>query len=249
MTYKILIVEDEPIVSKYIEACLKNSGFEVAGIYTSGEEAIENIDKNAPDLVLMDINLNGQMSGTDAAVVIKESHNLPIIFLTAFTDDKNIQKSLESEPYGYLVKPFYEKELRTTIEIAMHKHDKVKLLQKERDLFYTIVENKGSTDGIYVRANNRLNNIKFTDICYVEALRDYINISTTTDNYTSRINMKEITKNLPEKDFVRVHKSFIVRLDKIYTIRHISLVLEDTMKEIPVGNFYRKALLARLNII
>jgi len=248
MASKILFVEDELIVSKYIEACLKNIGYEVIGSFTSGEEAIENVETLNPDLILMDINLNGVMMGTEAAVKIRELMDVPIVFLTAFTDDKNIKNALDSQPYGYLVKPFYEKELRTTIEIALHKHQKDMVVQKERDLFYSIITNSNS-DGFYVRANNRLKNIKFEDICYVEALRDYITISTTSDNYISRINMKEISKNLPERDFVRVHKSFIVRLDKIFSIKHISLVLEESMKEIPIGNFYRKGLLARLKIL
>lgn len=249
MTHRILIVEDELVVSKYIEACLKNIGYEVAEIITSGEEAVEKVQSIYPDLILMDIRLTGKMMGTEAAVKIKEILDVPIVFLTAYADDKNIEMAKDSEPYGYLVKPFYEKELHTTIEMALHKHEKVRLLKKERDLYYSVIENKNSSDSIYIRTNSRLKRIKFEEICYVEALRDYITINTTTENYTARISMKEIIKFIPERDFVRVHKSFIVRMDKIYSIKYVSLVIEGSMKEIPVGNFYRKDLYARLNLI
>lgn len=249
MAYRILIVEDELVVSKYIEACLKNIGYEIADIITSGEEAVKKAPDILPDLILMDIRLNGKMMGTEAAVKIKEEIDVPIVFLTAYADDKNIEMAKDSEPYGYLVKPFYEKELHTTIEMALHKHDKVKILKRERDLFYSIIENKNTDDSIYVRTNNRLKRIKFEDICFVEALRDYIIISTTTENYTARINMKEITRFLPERDFCRIHKSYIVRLDRIFSIKYVSLIVEGSMKEIPVGNFYRKDLYARLNML
>lgn len=123
------------------------------------------------------------------------------------------------------------------------------MLQKERDLFYSVIENKSTTDSIYIRTNSRLKRIKFDEICYIEALRDYIVISTATENYTARINMKEIGRYLPDRDFARIHKSFIVRLDKIYSIKYVSLIVEGSMKELPVGNFYRKDLYSRLNML
>ena len=249
MAHRILIVEDELVVSKYIEACLTNIGYEVADVITSGEEAVSKSQEIMPDLILMDIRLNGKMMGTEAAIKIKEIMDVPIVFLTAYADDKNIEMAKNSEPYGYLVKPFYEKELHTTIEMALHKHEKVRLLKKERDLFYSVIENKNPTDSVFIRTNSRLKRIKFDEIHYIEALRDYITISTATENYTARINMKEITRFLPERDFVRIHKSFIVRLDKIFSIKYVSLIVEGSMKEIPVGNFYRKDLYARLNML
>lgn len=246
---RILIVEDEVIVSKYIEACIANLGYETAEVITSGEEAVLNVEKINPDLILMDIRLSGKMMGTEAATKIKEKCDIPIVFLTAYADSKTIEMAKDSDPYGYLVKPFYEKELHTTIEIAIHKHEKVKQIRKERDLYYSIIDNKNADDCIYIRTNSRLQRVKFSEICYVEALRDYITITTTTDNYTVRINMKEITKYLPERDFVRIHKSFIVRLDKIFSIKYSSLIIEGSMKEILVGNFYRKDLYNRLNML
>lgn len=246
---RILIVEDEVIVSKYIESCLTNLGYEITGVFASGEEAVANAEEHNPNLILMDIRLSGKMNGTEAAVKITEMMDVPIVFLTAYTDEKTIEMAKDSDPYGYLVKPFYEKELQTTIEMALHKHSKVKQLKKERDLFYSVIENKNTADSIYIRTNSRLKRVKYEDICYVEALRDYITINTVDENYTVRINMKEIQKFLPEKDFVRIHKSFIVRMDKIFSIKYTSLIIEGSMKEIPVGNFYRKDLYSRLNML
>ena len=132
---RILIVEDEVIVSKYIEACLSNLGYEIAAVITYGEEAVQNTEIINPDLILMDVRLSGKMNGTEAAAQISQKMDVPIVFLTAYTDEKTIDMAKDSDPYGYLVKPFYEKELQTTLEMALHKHEKFRLLKKERDLF------------------------------------------------------------------------------------------------------------------
>lgn len=246
---RVLIVEDEVIVSKYIEACLTNLGYDIADVIVSGEEAVINAEILNPDLILMDIRLNGKMTGTEAAQKIREKIDVPVVFLTAYADNKTIELAKDSDPYGYLVKPFYEKELHTTIEMAMHRHAKDNQIKKERDLYFSVIENKNHNNCIYIRTNSRLKRIKFEEICYVEALRDYITINTTNENYTVRINMKEIHKYLPEIDFIRIHKSFIVRMDKIFTIKYTSLVIENSMKELPIGNFYRKDLYSRLNML
>ncbi|MEI6122361.1 MAG: response regulator [Bacteroidota bacterium] len=248
-TPRILIVEDEIIVSKYIEACITNLGYETIEVITSGEEAVLKAEELNPDLILMDIRLSGKMTGTEAAYKIKQMIDVPIVFLTAYADAKTIELAKESDPYAYLVKPFYEKELHTTIEIVIHKYEKVKQIKKERDLYYSVIDNKNAADCIYIRTNSRLKRVKFDEICYIEALRDYIIISTISDNYTVRINMKEITKYLPERDFVRIHKSHIVRLDKIFSIKYTSLIIDGSMKELAVGNFFRKDLYSRLNML
>src|SRR5690606_750558 len=125
----------------------------------SGEKAIEEIEDNRPDLVLMDIMLKGQMTGIDAANVIKERFGVPVIFLTAYADDNTLSKAKITEPYGYIIKPFKEKELQTTIEMAIYKHEKDEVVKKERDLYHSIIENKESKDSIFVRADYRLNKI------------------------------------------------------------------------------------------
>lgn len=245
----ILIVEDEIIVSKYIEACLQGLGYEIAAVIISGEEAVEKAESLKPGLILMDIRLAGKMLGTEAAVLIRQKMDVPIIFLTAYSDNKTIEMAKDSEPYGYLVKPFYEKELHTTIEMALHKHEKFVQVKKERDLYYSLVDNKNAGDSIYIRTESRLKRIKYQDICFVEALRDYIIIHTITDSYTARVNMKEIQSILPESEFIRIHKSYIVRLDKIFSLKYSDLIVEGSMKVLPIGNFYRKDLYNKLNMI
>lgn len=246
---KILIVEDESIVAKDIQNSLKKLGYLVPTIVSSGEKAIEEIEENRPELVLMDIMLKGQMTGIESANVIRDRFQIPVIFLTAYADDNTISQAKIAEPYGYIIKPFKEKELQTTIEMALYKHDKDMNLRKERDLYHSIIENKENKDSIFVRADYRLNKINYSDIYYVEALKDYVVINTSDNSFTTHTTMKEMVRILPSKDFVRVHRSFIVRLDKIFSIKYPDLVIEGKMKVIPIGGLYRKELYGRLNLI
>ncbi len=246
---KILIVEDESIVAKDIQNSLKKLGYQVSAVVNSGDKAIKEAEENRPDLILMDIMLKGKISGIEAAKEIKERFALPVIFLTAYADDNTLNKAKITEPYGYIIKPFKDKELQTTIELALYKYEKDEELRRERDLYHSLIENKESKDSIFVRADYRLNKINFDDIYFVEALKDYVVINTSDNSYTTHTTMKEMVRILPAKDFVRIHRSFIVNLNKIFSIKYPDLVIEGKMKVLPIGGLYRKELYGRLNLI
>lgn len=245
----ILIVEDESIVAKDIQHSLKKLGYNVVGICSSGEDAIKTIEEQKPDLVLMDIMLKGDMSGIDTAGVVREKHNIPVIYLTAYADESTLSKAKVSEPYGYIIKPFKEIDLHTSIEMAIYKHEKETDVKKERDFLYSIVENKDAKDIIFVKSNSRLVKVKTSDIYFVEALKDYVVINTANARYTIHSTMKDIEKKLPVSDFIRVHRSFIVRIDKIVAIEQPNLILEDDKKLIPIGGSYKDDLAKRLNMV
>ena len=246
---KVLIVEDESIVAKDIQNSLKKFGYQVTASVSNGEKALQEVEEDRPDIILMDIMLKGKMTGIEAAKVIKKRFDIPVVFLTAYADDGTLNSAKVSEPYGYITKPFKEKELQTTIEVAIYKHEKDLQIKKERDLYHSIIENKESKDSIFVRADYRLNKINFDDIFYVEALKDYVVINTTDNSYTTHTTMKEMVRILPSKDFVRIHRSFIVNLNKIFSIKYPDLVIEGKMKVLPIGGLYRKELYGRLNLI
>jgi DNA-binding LytR/AlgR family response regulator len=133
--------------------------------------------------------------------------------------------------------------------MAIYKHEKELDVKKERDFLYSIVENKESKDIIFVKSNSRLVKVKTSDIYFVEALKDYVVINTNTARYTIHSTMKDIEKKLPVSDFIRVHRSFIVRIDKIVAIEQPNLILEEDKKLIPIGGSYKDDLSKRLNMI
>src|SRR6266545_3318443 len=118
----ILVVEDEKIVAKDIQRTLSGLGYSVVGIASSGEEAVRKSAELRPGLILMDIRLGGAMNGIQAAGLIREQLNAPIVYVTAFSDSETLARAMSAEPFGYIVKPFKETDLRSTIELALYKH-------------------------------------------------------------------------------------------------------------------------------
>ena len=154
---KILIVEDDSIIALEIQSRLEEQGYGVLGPYTYGEDVIENIGNLDVDLILMDINLKGRLDGIQTALIIKNKFRKPIIYLTAYADKKTLERAKITEPFGYIIKPFDERELFTNIEMALYKHKiEMKLLESEQWLNTTL---KSIGDGVIATDINF--NIKF----------------------------------------------------------------------------------------
>jgi len=119
---KILVVEDQNIVALNLRNKLKNLGYAVPATASTGEEAIRKAELTGADLVLMDIMLKGDMDGIEAAKEIKTRFGIPILYLTAYTDDETLEKAKNTEPAGYISKPFKEEDLHSNIEMALHRY-------------------------------------------------------------------------------------------------------------------------------
>lgn len=252
--YKVLVVEDEFIVSKDIQNSLIKLGYNVIGSTATGEKAIELALANEPDVILMDIMLKGDLSGIQAAERILENKSIPIIFLTAYADESTLSKAKLVQPFGYIIKPFKDIDLHTTIEMAIFKHSKDQELLKERNFLYNLVENKDLTvsqntvEHIFVKSKSKLVRLIKSEILFIEALKDYVNIHTENGKFTVHSTMKDIEAKLGNEDFVRVHRSFIVRMDKISSIDYPTLILGKDKKAIPIGGSYRDELSNRINL-
>ena len=118
----ILVVEDEWVVADQICSNLKDLGYTVCSTASTGDEALGRVEEHSPDLILMDIVLKGKMDGIEAADRITSQFNIPVIYLTAYTNQEYIERAKQTKPFGYLVKPFKSNELHTNIEMALHKH-------------------------------------------------------------------------------------------------------------------------------
>ena len=119
---RLLVVEDESIVAMDIKHRAEGLGYDVLGIAASGEEAIKKTEENQPDLVLMDIVLKGKMDGVQAAQEIRERFDIPVVYLTAYSDEKTLSRAKLTGPFGYIIKPFEDRELHSAIEVALYKH-------------------------------------------------------------------------------------------------------------------------------
>jgi len=136
----ILIVEDEAVVAADLAGKLERAGYRPVGIASDGEEAIETAEAVSPDLVLMDIRLAGRMDGIEAAERIRSLCQVPVIYLTAHSDVGTLQRAVETEPFGYILKPFEERDLTTQIEIALYKHQSEQRLRDSEERYRRLVE-------------------------------------------------------------------------------------------------------------
>ena len=144
---RILIVEDEPVIGMDIHGSLKNLGYDVLAVVSTGEQACEKTDELKPDLILMDIVLPGKMDGIEAAKHIRQKYDIPVIYITAHSEAATFERAREAEPYGYLVKPIGKSDLYTAIETALHRSAMESRLRESEERYRTIIET--IEDGYY----------------------------------------------------------------------------------------------------
>ncbi|MEQ1733605.1 MAG: response regulator [Bacteroidia bacterium] len=244
----VVVVEDESIVSKDIQNSLKKIGYNVVGAAATADAAIALIEEFKPDVVLMDIMIKGDKSGIDVAEYVRENHSIPVIFLTAYADNATFNKAKNTEPYGYIIKPFKEIDLQTSIELALFKHEKNTTVIKERDLLTRLVESKQDSNIFFIKANSSLHKVYSKDIIYVEALKDYVMIHTRTQGrFTIHNTMKEVNNKLSSGEFIRIHRSFIVRLENVIAVDYFNLTLDFETKVLPIGASYRDNFYEHIN--
>lgn len=194
---RIMVVEDESLTGAYIEMNLENLGYFVTGIELSGKEAIEKAESERPDLVLMDITLQGDIDGIEAAHVIGTDLNIPVVYITANSDEKTLERAKVTEPYGYIVKPFGTRELQSNIEMALYRH---KMERKLKDLAHN-----DSLTGLPNRTlfMERLKNLLLIERRGIDAfalgyidLDGFKNINDTMGHDTGDLLLREVAERL-----------------------------------------------------
>jgi DNA-binding LytR/AlgR family response regulator len=242
---KVLLVEDDWIIAKEIAFSLQDFGFELLGPFESGEEALANIATLKPDIILLDIGLSGELNGIETAQRIKAEFPVPCIFLTALADMATIDKAKLTEPYGYLVKPASAETLYSTIEITLYNASQKKSALPP--VIPPLKEGLTMDDGIFLKTNKRLEKILLKNVLWIEAHDIYAMIHTETGKYLLNNSLKIVEEKFPLQKFIRVHRSFIVNIDKIDAIEENDLIINKIA--IPVGKTYRDKLMNRLSIL
>ena len=203
----IYIVEDERIIAKDIEATLRQVGYECAGYSISGEDALVKIPLAKPDLVLMDINLKEGITGVETAEKLKFITDVPVVYLTAYSDDKTLERAKKTEPYGYILKPYEERELRSIIEMALHKYKMEQQIRYNEKWYRTILNSTG--EGIIV-----------CDLSGVVAFANPMALELLDGNERAIIgnNIQEVFSIESRADSVYSHSPLtMVEGDKLYT--------------------------------
>lgn len=241
--FKILIVEDESLVSMDMVDMLQNLGYDVLPTAITYDEAVQVLSEHTPDLALLDINLGGTKTGVDLARYIRSNYNLPFIFITSHSDKATVASATSTQPNGYIVKPFQSEDLFTSIETALASwtgkanaaYDKLPTTGKLLD------------DCLFVKTDRNFVKVKIAEILYLQSDQNYLYIVTEKGKHIVRSSFKEFLENLPKEQFLQVHKSYIINLGKIESFSHTEVVVKDA--EIPLSRNYKDELFERINRI
>ncbi len=212
-TLRIMIVEDEPIIADEIAATIEDLGYTVAAKVIHGKDAAAVFLKSDPDVILMDINLGKGADGIQLASEIKQQKNIPLIFLSSYADKATIDRAKQTNPDGYIVKPFDEKDLQVAIEIAFHRFE----LQHK-----TMTEEKPDTflvnKHLFIRSKNKLVKLNPEEIVYAEAQSNYTLVKTEKEKYMLSTTLGIIEEKLVPFGFFRLHRSYLANITKIDAI-------------------------------
>lgn len=236
---KVVIVEDEIIVAKDISYTLEELGCTVLGIIMEGEKVVPFLEKELPDIILMDIMLQGTLNGIEVVQLINKIYDIPVIYLTANTDDHSFELAKATQPFAFIEKPFKRKVLIRTLELLIER------IAKERAT--AVEESFLLNDRIFLREGNKMVKVHLEDILFIEAERAYCRIKTEGKTFLLTSSLNGLAPKLPPTYFMRIHRSYIVNLQKIDSIEDNFVKIKN--ENIPVSRSYWKAFLNRVNVI
>ena len=237
---KIIIVEDEYPIALDTEMKLTSRGFSVLGIANSFASLMEIIGEDLPDIILMDINLGDGGNGIEIARKLKKIVSVPIVFLSAYSDPELVKSALETEPFGYLVKPYKIENLVITIQLARSQWlNKLPMSELK----------SGATDSgeVFVQSGSKLIKIDINEILFLQALDNYSIIQTDKNKIVVSSYLSQLAEKFSSKNFCQLHRSYVVNL------KHISSIDGNTAYvgkfEIPISRSNKAELISRLKLV
>lgn len=242
---RVLIVEDEFITLDTLRDELEEIGYEISGDAMRADEALAILERGDTDIAILDIHLKGSQSGIWLGAQIRDKYKIPFIFLSAFSDRKTIAEAAETNPSSYLVKPFTQADLYTSIELALLTHAKhqeeLQLPPSHAGVTAELLIN----DCIYVKEDLTYRKIPIADIHYVEAFKNYLELNVLDGRHVIRSTMKDFIAILPADHFLQTHRSFVVNIKKIDEIGGNFLQIGET--KVPISRNHKNEVLNRLN--
>ncbi len=241
---KVLIVEDESNYADTLEMFIDELGYEIAGVAANGKKALDLFEQEKPDLVLMDIHLEGELSGIDLARIFQGKKVTPIIYITSFDDPETFAKAKQTGPYGYLIKPFEPDTLQRSIELAVQH-----AFAEGEQVFENSEEVVLAAACFFVKDRNRLIKIRTEEILWVEVDDKYCMLHTKDRKFTLRQSLKELAQKLVPAAFVQSHRSYIVNATEIEDIDLSLFIVRINGAEVPLGRAHKDELMRRLQML
>lgn len=246
---KILVVEDEMLIGAKISLLLTNLGYEVTGILPRGEEALLHIKDNKPDIILLDINLKGDIDGIETAKRLQEISDTAIIYLTANADEATFNRAKTTSPQAFISKPFKQLDLQRAIELTISRmainennNNGVPVNNPDTDSAAFILH-----DRIFIRFKDRMIKILISDILYIEAERNYCRIFTREKEYLLSITLKAFEEKLPIQQFIRIHRSYVINLNNVEEVAEHHVMI--AQKAIPLSAALKENLMQHIKTL
>tara|TARA_R110000868_G_scaffold4211_13_gene26727 strand:- start:137337 stop:138098 length:762 start_codon:yes stop_codon:yes gene_type:complete len=247
---KILIVEDNVIIADDMQSMLEEIGYEIVDNVIVYEQAIEVLKSKQVDLVLIDIILASDKTGIDLGKHIRENYNIPFIFVTSNSDRATVENAKTVKPNGYLVKPFEQQDLYTSIEIALssfnyNEKSASAKSNNESEQEDQVISNSVLKDSIFVKKQHLYYRIQFGDIQFIKADNVYLEVNTVDKKFLVRSPLKDYLEKLPANKFYRAHKSYIVNVDHIEAINSKDIMINNNL--IPISKEFKEFIISAMN--
>jgi DNA-binding LytR/AlgR family response regulator len=234
------------IIADDMQSMLEEIGYEIVDNVIVYEQAEEVLKNQQVDLVLIDIILASDKTGIDLGKHIRANYDIPFIFVTSNSDRATVENAKSVKPNGYLVKPFEQQDLYTSIEIALSNFsssDKLPgAVQSEEDV---ALSNTVLKDSIFVKKQHLYYRIQFSDICFIKADNVYLEVNTVDKKFLVRSPLKDYLEKLPKNKFYRAHKSYIVNVDHIDAINSKDIMIKNT--QIPISRDFKEFIISAMN--
>lgn len=243
---RILIVEDNVIIADDMQSMLEEIGYVIVDNVIVYEQAVEVLKNKEVDLVLIDIILASDKTGIDLGKHIRDIYDIPFIFVTSNSDRATVENAKSVKPNGYLVKPFEQQDLYTSIEIALSnfisvvKKDDSQEVEEEKQM-----SNKVLKDSIFVKKQHLYYRIPFGDIQFIKADNVYLEVNTVDKKFLVRSPLKDYLEKLPQNKFYRAHKSYIVNVDHIDALNSRDILINKTL--IPISKDFKEFIISEMN--
>lgn len=227
---RVLIVEDEPLIADDIADALERNGYEVVAIADEAEDALQAVIDHAPDIALLDVNIEGETDGIELA------HQMPIpfVFLTSYYDQNTLDRAKQTNPAGYIVKPFSEKDLIVNLEIALSRTAPAKAEPRQ-------------PEKLFLRNGQEIISVMSSEILFVEAYDNYSNVYTVKDKFMISHTLKSVEDKLLPFGFRRIHRSYLINFSKVDTISEGYVFIAS--HKVQIGKSYRKEFMDSLSLL
>ena len=246
---KTIIVEDEFAIAEDIGSSLIQNGYDLLSIFDKAENAYPFISKNPPDILLVDIRLQGAMDGIQLVQKIQKEIQIPVVYITANSDTATYERARETNPQAFLIKPFTPVNLLAAVDLALFNFGLGKgadgidraVVQDHHEVPFLVNQN------LFIRSNGKFRKLAIDDLLFVEASGSYVHIQSVTERFTLSHNLANFQKKNPLPNLLRIHRSYLVNLNKVDSFEESFVFVQN--HKLPLSDSYRSEFLSRIHLL